>query len=166
MILLPLINILSVDLSYRNTGIALIRNENGSPTLIHAYNHENPPMEYGFEGLMRMSHLVYSTIDEIRLKAEWFKADVVLVEMPCFSQNAKSAIAIGLLWGCIADLDYILVEPSFLKIWSGSKRGDEKKKVKEKVMERTCLDKKQLANDNITDAIGIGLAFCDLININ
>ena len=166
MILSSSSNIVAVDLSYRDTGIALIKNEHGSPTLVHAYNRENPPMEHGFEGLRRMSHLVYSTIDEVRLKAEWFKADAVLVEMPCFSQSAKAAIAIGLLWGCMADLDYILVDPSFLKIWSDSKRGDHKDKVKEKVMSMTCLDKEQLANDNIVDAIGIGLAFCELININ
>ena len=153
-----------MDLSYRDTGICMITNHNGSPTLVHAYNHTNPPMGYGFENLRTMASNVYKTINEIRLKAEWFKADVVLVEMPCFSQNAKAAIAVGLLWGAIVDLDYILVEPSFLKIWSLSKRGDHKQEVKAKVESMTCLDKKQLANDNIVDSVGIGLAFCDLMN--
>ena len=158
-------NIIAVDLSYRDTGIAIVESHHGAATLIHAYNYVNPPMGYGFENLRTMASNVYKTIDEIRLKAELFKADVVLVEMPCFSQNAKAAIAVGLLWGAIVDLDYILVEPSFLKIWSGSKRGDHKAEVKAKVESMTCLDKKQLANDNIVDSVALGLAFCELINL-
>lgn len=123
-------------------------------------------MDYGFDSLRSMARRIGTTVNGIRSTTINHGANVIVVEMPCFTQNAKAAIAIGLCWGSIQSLDCLFVEPSFLKIWSGSKKGDGKKEVKEKVKRLTCLEKDQLSNDNIVDAVGIGLAFCELININ
>lgn len=158
------VNILSVDLSYRDTGICCITNKHGQPEVIQAYSFKNDKTCYGFECMRAMMEGIAKTINEIRLKAESFKADVTLIEVPYFSQSARSAMVVGLCWGAVAELDCILVEPSFLKVWSDSERGDKKSEVKLKVMSMTCLDKKQLANDNIIDAVGLGLAFCELMN--
>jgi len=121
-------------------------------------------MEPGFDGLKSMTKRMGATVNEIRSTALHHNANVIVVEMPCFSQSAKAAIAIGICWGAIQKLDCLFVEPEFLKLWSGSKKGDGKSEVKEKVKRFCVLEKNLLANDNITDAIGIGLAFCELIN--
>jgi Holliday junction resolvasome RuvABC endonuclease subunit len=99
----------------------------------------------------------------IKEMTDKYKYDIVIVEMPCFSQSAKSAIVIGILWGIISQLDCVVVEPSLLKRWSGSKSGDKKEKVKEKVLERIHVPKNVENNDDILDAIGLAFCFNDMI---
>lgn len=157
---------MSIDMSYRDTGVCFLTNEHGIITINKTFSYKNPSINYGFEGLRMMSIRMKAIVNAINFNT---KADVyhaVLVEMPFFSQNAKSAMAVGVCWGAIQSLDCTLVEPSFLKLWSGSKKGDGKSEVKEKVKRLCSLDRKALANDNQVDAVGIGLAFCELININ
>lgn len=155
------IRIIAVDLSYRDTGVCLMDSENGVTTIYDAFSISNPPMDCSFDGLKDMSIRINNTIDIID-KMDDGRA-VVIVEMPSFSQNAKGAITVGLVWAAVHKLDAILVEPSFLKIWSDSKKGDGKTEVKEKVKSLTSLSRSQLANNNVVDAVGIGLAFCEMI---
>jgi len=161
---MPLTKIISVDMSYRDTGVCYIENDRECCTIVDAYSIKNDAMDCGFEGLRLMARRVNVVVNEIRRISMDKNPHVVLVELPCFTQNAKAAISIGLCWAAIININCILVEPSFLKIWSSSESGDGKKKVKEKVRTLTNLDKAQLSNDNIVDAVGIGLAFVELIN--
>src|SRR5687768_3294698 len=118
--------IIAVDISYRDSGVCLLKNEHGLVTIYDAFSIQNPAMDFGFESLRRMSGNIKSTIDRIRLECSKFNPDVVLLEMPFFTQNAKAAISIGLVWSAVSDFDCILVEPSFIKLWSGSEAGDKK----------------------------------------
>lgn len=113
----------------------------------------------GLDGLKHSAESLNKTIQS-------YTPDIIIIEMPVFSQSAKSAIMIGMCWGVVASLmnqRTLLVEPSALKLWSESKRGDKKKSVKEEVMKRFSLSPKTQANDNILDAIGLGLILCDKI---
>jgi Holliday junction resolvasome RuvABC endonuclease subunit len=92
------------------------------------------------------------------------KPDIVVIEMPAFSQTAKSALAIGMCWGAITAIEVaFLIPPSMLKVWSDSKRGDGKDEVKKKVLERVFLSPTQQRNDNIIDAVGICLMTKDIL---
>ncbi len=159
-----LTRIVAVDMSYRDTGVCLLSTEQGSVTIHKAFSIPNPPMECSFEGLREMARLISLTVDKIIDEDKKFESNVILVEFPCFTQNAKAAISIGLVWSSMARVPCVMVEPSFIKIWSGSDAGDKKSKVKEKVMKLSSLTKDQLSNNNIVDACAIGLAFCELIN--
>lgn len=121
-------------------------------------------MDCSFNGLKDMSKHVNNIINEIHAQVLLFHPNEVIIEMPCFTQNAKAAISIGLCWAAVHRVKCLLVEPSFIKIWSGSDPGDKKSKVKEKVKEVTTLDKEQLSNNNIVDAVAIGLAYYELVN--
>lgn len=91
--------------------------------------------------------------------------DMVVIEVPCFTQSSKSAMLIGMCWGAICDFDSVLIEPSALKRWSDSKSGDKKSMVKEKVLSRVTLTAKAASDDNIVDAVGIALMTSDLISL-
>lgn len=156
------IRIITVDLSYRDTGVCYAELDDDL-IIIDAFSIKNPKMEYGFNGLKKMSEGVSSTIETVDRLSFFKKPHAVIVEMPCFTQDGKSALCIGALWGAVKS-EWTLVEPSLLKQWSGSIKGDGKTEVKKKVLERVNLDKKQKSNDNIVDSVGLALCFVDLIN--
>lgn len=121
----------------------------------------------GFNGILNASIQLASSINEIKKLIKSFSPNLIVVEMPAYTQSAKAAICIGMCWGAVGELEsiapVIFIEPSFLKKWSGSKSGDKKIKVKEKVIARMGTFKES-SNDNIVDAIGICYAVNDLIS--
>jgi Holliday junction resolvasome RuvABC endonuclease subunit len=151
-------------MSFRGAGVSILR-RSGSEIDISARVLENPMCEgVGFNALREAHKNLYeNTVKELRLLLKQ-SFDAVIIEMPCFTQSSKSALLIGMCWGVVCDIDAILVEPSALKKWSGSKRGDRKLKVKEKVLSRVTLELRQQSNDNIVDAVGLALMFSDLIS--
>lgn len=159
---------MGIDLSYRATGVALI-NMVGNETSIDGVSClENKEVgSVGFNSLMLASERFLYTKSVLKGIIRDIKPDAIIIEVPCFTQNAKSAIVIGMCWMVAAILDgddTILVEPSALKKWSGSRKGDKKKLVKEKVIERVTLSPAQANNDNIVDALGLTMMFSDLIS--
>lgn len=121
-----------------------------------------------FDHMQDVSTRAHATMIEICSMFALNGADVVVMEIPCFTQSAKSAFMIGALWGALKscnhlnDSNTVIVEPSFIKQWSGSKKGDGKAEVLAKVQSRTMLHKNMM-NNNIVDAIAIGFSFSDLI---
>lgn len=164
MIHMDSIEVLAFDVSFRATGFAKlnINFAEKRTTLVDCGCITCPPFQTGFDGLnessVHMSHAI-SMMESLIQK----NAGVTIVEMPAFSQSAKSAMAIGMCWGFISQIDGILIEPHQLKYWSESKKGDKKNKVKEKVLERISLGS-YASNDNIVDAVGIGMMFGDLVS--
>lgn len=154
--------ILGVDLSYRHTGLCLMKFDGAYSEVQESIAIKNPEFGNGFSSYVIAQKRMQKTIDMIN--KIWFDTfpNIMIVEMPCFTQSAKSALAIGMLWGMAAQLDCILVEPSALKKWSGSRRGDKKDKVKEVVCSRVPM-LGQSSDDNIVDAVGLTLMFSDEI---
>jgi len=151
-------------MSFRDTGICRLTREDGSIT-IEASHLENPKCNgSGFLALKECSrNMRDNTITPLKaiVNSGW---DMVIIEMPCFTQSSLSALLIGMCWGAIMEVDPILIEPSAIKRWSGSKKGDKKTKVKEKVLQRVALSQKEASNDNIVDAVGIAFFVSDLIS--
>lgn len=165
------IRILSVDLSIRNTGFAKLE------------IHSNPSYRLQLHGsgciksvainsnrvgkLKHDSQCAFKLIGRLREINNNFECELIVVEMPDFSQDAKSAIHLGMLWGSLMALQQevkvIQITPSALKTWSESKRGDGKQKVIEQVLERVWIPPSQQKNNNITDACGIALLYSDLV---
>ena len=159
--------VMSLDISYRNTGGCVMRVDDDCPTILETFCLENPKMEFGFDGMFDAHKAMRRTILEAYRKALLLDVHVMILEMPCYTQDAKSALAIGLCWGEIACIDnLLLVDPTALKKWSGSKRGDGKAEVKAAVMNRATLSAKDLSNDNIVDAVGLSLLFVDTVKRN
>ena len=155
---------MGIDMSYRDTGVAVAQYHDDSLYTEHIVCLKNPALGYGFNALHEsMRSMKYNTMSTIRALYKEYNPDVVVVEMPCFTQNAKGALSIGMCWGFVSTINAVLVEPSALKIWSGSKRGDKKEKVKEKVLERIS-NFKDMHNDNAYDALGLVFMTSDLIN--
>lgn len=113
------------------------------------------------------SRCAFTLVEKLKEINNNFEADLMIVEMPDFSQDAKSAIHLGMLWGCLMKLQkeihIIQIDPSELKVWSESKRGDGKSKVIERVLESVWIPPSQRKNNNITDACGIALLYSDLV---
>lgn len=157
--------VLAIDMSFRGTGMCSISKSPEGITIEDMACFENPMCDgIGFNSLVKASRELHdNTMNRIQ-NMLISQHNVIIVEMPCFTQSAKSAMLIGMCWGAIAQLkNAILVEPSALKKWSKSKPKDGKKKVKEKVLERVMLDKNQQSNDNIVDAVGLALLFIDAV---
>ena len=150
-------------MSYRGAGAASVSIDNNGISLEKTWLFDSPPTSgFGFDSLLRSFSELKNKIYKIN---KILNHDVIIVEMPCYTQSAKSAILIGMCWGSMIALNkhIDIIDPSVLKDWSESKKGDKKNKVKEKVLERFDLTGKDL-NDNIVDAIGICLVFSDLIS--
>lgn len=125
---------------------------------------ENPKCEgVGFNALKTAQKNLHENTIKILRELLTTDYDAVVIEMPCYTQSSLSALLIGMCWGAIGDIDAVFVEPSALKKWSNSKKGDGKSKVKEKVLERALLSPKEAANDNIVDAVGLALMMIDLV---
>ena len=157
--------VMGIDLSYRATGVAVLDARDGVSELMLTTCLKNKELGTGFNSFRSAAHsMKVNTLDRIKALRVLYEPDVVIVEVPCFTQSAKSAIAIGMCWGNVAHIRAaILIEPSVLKKWSGSKKGDKKLKVKDKVLERVTLRPSDASDDNIVDAIGIGFMFIDLV---
>lgn len=158
--MLESIKILGVDASMRGTGVALFE---GELMLIHKLI-PTKPKHSKFEALEHDAISMNEVVSEVYDIIQKHKPDVIAIEFPCFTQSAKSAILIGMVWGCFANLllhpDCYAIEPEALKKWSGSKRGDGKTKVGDKVLLRVDVETE---NDNVLDAIGICLMCKDQI---
>lgn len=150
------IKIAAIDVSYRDTGLAITSYDGFETTLIKHKSFKNPISSMGFLGLTKSASLIEETVKLIKNLVNLHQCDVVVIEMPAYTQSAKAAILIGMCWGAYVSIykDVIIIPPSALKKWSGSKKGDKKTKVKQKVEEMTGLS---IANDNVLDAIGIAL---------
>lgn len=160
------INILAIDISYRSTGYALISREKNTHIIHNFGTLDNPQMFLGFNGLKNASKSFNDkTFQRIWQMINESKADIVVVEMPAFTQSAKAALCIGMCWGALSSFigsdRFCFIEPSVLKSWSESKKGDKKAKVKQKVLDRTNI---QSNDDNIIDAVGIALVTSDIIS--
>lgn len=114
-------------------------------------------------GLMEAGLNMSNTINSIKELVSTLDNPLVVVEIPAYTQSAKAALAIGICIGCFRSCPWIPVEPSLLKMWSGSNKGDKKKKVREVVTERMGDGFRWLSNDNIVDAVGLSLAISDEI---
>lgn len=157
--------VLAIDLSYRDTGVAILQSSGKMTVVEHAECIKNPQFGRGFNALCEASKNTASTLQALQHLYREARHDAIIIEMPCFTQSAVSALAIGMCWGMVASMpDAVLIEPSALKDWSESKRGDKKSVVKSVVSSRVFLEPHKLSNDNIVDAVGIGLLFCDLIS--
>ena len=157
--------VMAIDLSYRDTGVCVLKKNQETVFMEKAVSYKNPEMGNGFESLKNCASNLNKLFSDLMNVVRTLPPDILIIEMPCFTQSAKSALAIGMLWGLAARFQKaILIEPSALKNWSESKRGDGKEKVKEKVLSRLHLLSSQSSNDNIVDAIGIALLFLDKIN--
>lgn len=164
----PLVKIIAIDMSFRDTGVCYMEYTQPIPWIVIKETKSfkcEPCGNITFDNLRQASIFLGKTVQKIHGLIERIKPDAIILELPCFSQNAKSAILIGMLWGALCDrvININLVEPSALKKWSNSKRGDEKKKVKEKVMSLCALHPKELSNDNIVDAVGLAFMFVEEI---
>lgn len=166
MILTGSSKIITVDMSYRDTGVAISTLTPGSVVINEIISLKNPPLAGGFSGLEKAAiSFEDNTIDPIRKLILINNLEVVVIEMPAWSQSAVAAMCIGVCWGGLNSLKIqkTVIEPNVLKDWSGSKRGDAKRIVKQKVLERITLTKSQEANDNIVDAIGLSFVVSDTI---
>lgn len=150
------INIAAVDVSYRDTGLAITSYNGNEINLVKHKSFKNPSSSMGFLGLTKSAALIEETVKLIKCQISLHLCDVIVVEMPAYTQSAKAAILIGMCWGAYTSIDknVIIIPPSALKKWSGSKPGDKKAKVKEKVEGMTGLT---IANNNVIDAIGLAL---------
>jgi hypothetical protein len=163
--------IIGIDLSFKDTGVCLLR-EDRNPASIHLdafsiksgcdignnfSDYENAA-KANHTKLIRLHNTIVNNLDSI-----------VIIEVPAYSQSAKASVSIGMCWSVASFLHHnypdrvVIIDPGILKYWSESKRGDQKNKVKEKVLGRTSLTPKMASNDNIVDAVGIALAMSDLI---
>lgn len=162
MIHLDSYKIIGIDMSFRDTGLSIL-NTVGNSIDIKSMSITCSEFGSGFNDMVSSMIDIRLSIEQIKSVIDIEKPDAIIVEMPVYTQSAKAALAIGMCWGVVSQLDCFLIEPSALKKWSGSKRGDKKNLVKEKVIERITLSDKELSNDNIIDAIGISLMFNDVI---
>lgn len=161
------LRIVGVDLSYRATGFCTLdRIQDNAQTKLSVAGSgtiQLPPLEMGFEGLRQSARNIRTTYE--KLSTIIGGSDIMLIEVPAYSQSAKAALAIGLCWGIAEHMAYmhraVLIDPSVLKTWSGSKRGDAKDLVAQKVHERITLFTK---DDNVVDAAGIALMFSDAVS--
>ena len=153
---------MGVDLSYRHTGLCVMEFNENESRIIRSSALKNPEFGNGFNCYLNAMGEMQDTIDGINYISNKFAVNIMIVEMPCFTQSAKSALAIGMLWGMASQLDCIMIEPSALKKWSGSRRGEKKDKVKEVVCSRVPM-LGQSSDNNIVDAVGITLMFNDEI---
>lgn len=151
-------------MSYRDAGVALLARD-GQDVSITATSFKNPALPgIGFHALQEAARNLTKTVIEIKDLINNAQPNIVVIEMPCFTQSSKAALVIGMCWGCVGDINANFIEPSMLKRWSGSKRGDKKAKVKEKVLNRAIIPQEQISNDNIIDAVGIALMTSDFIS--
>lgn len=161
----PSVEIVGVDLSYRNTGIAWMRKEGSTLRDIGYESLKHPELKMGFDGLMESSSNMSRLVDSILSRTP--ESAVILVEVPSYSQNAKSAIVAGMCWMVAKEIEErrglaIIIDPSILKTWSDSRRGDGKTIVKQEVLSRLPI---RITDDNVIDAAGICLMFSDEISI-
>jgi Holliday junction resolvasome RuvABC endonuclease subunit len=162
------VNVLAIDLSYRSTGYSMTKIEDEKASVDNYGLLKNSELGLvSFGNLKEASLKMHITCSEIIKMAKG--SDLTIVEVPAFPQSAKSAILIGIMWGCAARLmaevnNIILIEPSALKYWSKSDSGDGKCKVKEIVLNRVPLGKRWSSSTDVVDAIAIGLMMHDEIN--
>lgn len=162
------IKILTFDLSYRDTGWSLIKGSREKKEYSFYFGHvPNPVMKTGFDGLKECYEHCSILLNKINDLYDIHQPDICLIEVPSFSQSDMGAIACGLMWGMMSGLNFIptCVSPQQLKTWSESKKGDGKEFVKQKVTERVELGLSK-NNDNVIDAIGLGLMMLDYISIS
>lgn len=162
------ISVATVDMSLRDPGFCFMRKTGKTKEVLDIYHLKNPKKEKGvgrFAALELETHGLYSLMDDFERRVEVHKPDWIIVEFPSITQSAQAAIYIGMLWGAFKNYftkpNFIAIDETALKVWSKSKRGDKKERVKEVVLERMhwiCT------NDNVIDAVGISLLFFDLID--
>lgn len=163
-----LFKVLSIDMSLRAAGVCLL--EKGESVTIHEAVCCKTTKQSGsrFNCFESDSFQLHQSMSAIKKIEEEHKPDAIIVEFPYISQSADAGIAIGMCWGAwneyFSRSNFVAVEPSALKVWSRSKRGDHKEKVKLEVLNRVWLPEKKQNNDNIIDAIGLALLFLDLYN--
>lgn len=167
MIHFPSFKVMGIDMSYRDTGLCVVGwNPNGI-CFDKICSYKNPQLgNVSFENLTQAITRIEETLAKVNDDILNHDPDAIIIEMPCFSQSAKSAVLIGMLWGSLATsiININLLEPSALKIWSGSSRGDGKTEVKKKVMSMCSLHPREASNDNIVDAAGICLMFIEKVH--
>lgn len=164
--------IVSIDLSYRQAGIARMEYERPTPTtsqvkIISVGTVDTDPC--GTKGIQKVrDEISQAQRFIIELRTAVAGADEVVVEMPLGSQSATGAKFMGYCYVAIAavelnaEADFIYITPFDLKAWSGSKKNT-KEHVKAKVAKRlgSLLTTR---NNNEIDAIGLGLYRCDQLS--
>lgn len=161
----PSVNIIGVDMSYRNTGVCWMTKEGSVIKDVGYCSIENGPIKLGFDGLQEAAYHMMRLVDKIVSLCG--DRSVVLIEVPSYSQENKSAVVSGMCWMAAKMIEEkigltFLIDPSILKTWSHSVKGDKKEKVKEMVLNRLPV---RISNDNIIDAAGICLMFSDEISL-
>src|SRR6478609_7506761 len=81
--------VMSLDISYRNTGGCVMRVDDDCPTILETFCLENPKMEFGFDGMFDAHKAMRRTILEAYRKALLLDVHVMILEMPCYTQDAK-----------------------------------------------------------------------------
>ena len=161
----PLIDVLSFDVSYRHTGWANIRYDHEENLVIEIKygTIDNEVTSYhSFHQYAKYSRNAKRTAEEIAMIESGIRPSVVLYEMPHITQDAMSAVLTGMMWNAINKrYNGYHVEPSHIKRWSNSKRGDKKDTVRLAVKER--LGYLPSRNNNVIDAIANSLMFIDKI---
>lgn len=153
------ISVLGVDASLRGTGWSFMKDRN---ILSHGVLKTKSFGSKGFASLEWDTIKMKESVDKIHKIIELAKPDVIAIEIPHITQRASVAIQIGIVWGClssiVSDEKTIVIDQTYLKNWSMSRKGDKKNKVEEKVRRRVIVDSN---DDNIIDAIGICLMIQD-----
>lgn len=158
---------MGMDLSCRDTGVAVlsigkeIKLENAISLKTKARKYPIQFAEFEYE-----LHELQKTFLNIQEMIDAYQPDAIVAEFPFFSQSNKAGVMIGMVWGMCAKYfnmeNFVAIQPSALKLWSGSKKGDGKEKVKARVLNQVFLLPHQASNDNIVDAVGICLLFNQL----
>jgi len=162
---IPLINVLAFDVSYRNTGWAIIRYEHEKRTIV-SYEFglvSTPKTEFhSFYQYAKYAKEAKGVGEQMYRIESRYNPHVVLYEMPHITQDAMSAILIGMMWTSVHKrFNGYYIEPRYIKEWSGSKKGDGKDVVREMVLSK--LGSLPSKNDNIIDAFANALFFIDVI---
>jgi hypothetical protein len=106
----------------------------------------------------------HEIMHEASLEIYRFSPHIIVIEFPDRTQHFLDAISLGVCRGIAQCLfNFHSVQPSLLKDWSGSKRGDKKLIVKDRVVERVPLSQEQAKDNNIVDAVGLCLIILDLV---
>lgn len=164
-------NVLCVDMSLRATGFAVIHlsyNENKLLKRLEDFGCycTEPKGLNRFHALECDAEQLSQVMESLSRKEIEYNTSAIIVEFPSITQSAHAAVCIGMLWGAwsqsFSKPNFVSIEETALKEWSGSKRGDKKTKVKQSVTDRLWLPEKAANNDNIVDAVAIALMFSDL----
>jgi len=168
---------MGIDLSFRNTGVAVIdRIKHGDsvelrPRLATVVTTKKPEKCETLDRVRREINNIKRLRMGIEEMIDKYNPDIIVIEIPHFSQSASGSYAMGICHSMVESIrdtydlkKFGIILPKRLKDWAGSLKGDGKAAVKHKVRGYDCYS--EIRNDNIIDAIGIALLWCDKLTLD